>query len=298
VTVARSFARVLAVSIVVGCQASSLSFGPTAGSTATVGTSDAGSSTGAATADDPSVADLYAQSRCGAIEACGCDLEPFTDRWACETSMRARFLAMLDGLDTGSFDFSCFAAVLDAYDISSCETHLQIRAESLAPPCLVVSGDADEGDTCQGATGTMVRGDTCGPGLRCAATITGRHCIVAGSTDHVAALGQPCAVDHAILAPCETGTYCDVADSDTCVPWIEDGSPCQAGQICEPLAWCDVITDPEATVCVPRVAVGAACTSTTACQAAPCIDGACGRVVCHDSTCSDTVAQVCFTSDL
>jgi len=257
--------------------------------------------TGTGTADETgggggdSDAQGYAEARCAALFSCACPIMPFADQTECENSMANQFVGAQNLFAMSTTDFECFAAIQAFYEASACETTLEIALMELAPACDPFTDDGALDEPCVRIGSTAVHAHSCGDGLTCAVTIDGARCRPIGDNSHVLAAGETCVGEAGIAGPCESGTFCDAAQSQTCTLRLPVGGPCSSHGQCI-TGYCDSGSDP--AVCAEKLPAGARCTTTTACASPLCDEGACERPLCAEGQCQQGVPQVCFTEDL
>ena len=281
---------------------------PPADATSTTGSTaatDRGEATGAPVTSSSDAADetgeprtaaqIYAVARCDALAACTCPTMPFANTDECRASLENVFLGLQDRFATAQTDFDCFDAIVAFYESSDCETPLDIALASLAPACALLADTGAIEEPCARASFTSFHADSCAEGSRCVATLTGLRCRPDGDDAHVLSEGQVCVGRDASLGTCESGTWCDTLDSDTCRVRAELGQACLAHSGCQS-GWCDDASDP--AVCAERLPPGSRCTVTAACAAPTCTDGICDRPLCANGVCQDGVPQACISEDL
>lgn len=202
----------------------------------------------------------YAQRRCDALYACGCD-KPGSS---------------LDSTDTCVEDVASVMAERARFGLahalplsSSCLMELESLADPTlcgvtAPPaafagwCSLFDGPGQEGEACEETEFLLIPENTCADGLTCL------HGICTAPPE----LGSPCLEEEDIFnVLCDGGAYC--SDAGTCEPLVGEGGACSTVE-CKPGLECST-----EGLCEAVRATGAACTYGGQCVSQFCTEGTC-----------------------
>jgi hypothetical protein len=240
------------------------------------------------------LADYLAQlpaARCAMAVACG----RVADRATCEAWTTDQAPSISAAVASGKlrYDGKAAAACLDQYNRADCSVTAQ-AAPSRCPE--VIEGNVAPGGACsnddQCANGSCQVNGACAAGTCCAGT-----CVADAAAKPIGAACQG-------SDRCVGDAYCEesATGQGTCRNRLPAGSKCDLGQLCargsscldgtcrRPVArgascattYCDDIEndvcDPTTKTCVPRTAVGAACSSGSCVRYASC-DLAAGKCV-------------------
>lgn len=212
---------------------------------------------------------LLAETQCKWIFECGCGDTSYADEAECAMLRAENIERSYEAAKNAAlrYDGACGASMIAAMEAAGCNAAPQPACDA----CVLYHGGQGTGAVCLEISSYNPLSD-CDQGLRCdEQSLT---CFDACALEESVPDGEMCANDRGTpLVGCEVDSTCD-ATTKTCTSLPGPDVPCHDDRLCASAAYCDT-SDPDAPVCVARLADDEPCTRDDECLSGYCF-GACG----------------------